>query len=568
MAKARARLDNNLLHNYDGEFAPTVVEPNSFTTPDSIIKELVRRERASRNLLDFAQFMDPGYVPFPIHCLIARKLEDVEAGRTRRLAIFVPPACGKSRLASEIFPAFCFGRTPTIEFIETSYIYDLARDFGKKVRNLLFDKRFQLIFPNVTVASDARAMDSWETVQGGQYKAEGVGGGLIGFHGHIAIIDDPFKGYVEASNPDYCEQIWNWYATTLLNRLRSYKDGPGSVVLIMQRWTGMDLGGRICELQETGAEKWDIVCVPSIAEEGDPLGRAPGEPLLPDGPNRRTLEELQLIQAKNPRLFQALHQQKPISQQGEVFNTACIRLHPWSAFPEKLALYGSSDLAFTENGGDFTVHLLFGVDEKREVWLLDLFRRQVNTEAGLSALIALMGGKSTMPRSYTPVRKWFFEKVAFQKVLEPLLQRKMREAGIFCSTESVSIHGLGGKDSPDRAGAIAGAMQMGLVHAPESAPWLGPLFHEMGAFPRGVFDDQVDTLALVGMKLQSLAGVHTPKGMVQSAEISPVGFTFEQAVARNTAIRQGKRVARVSVVVAGSNIGDVLNDFDVPVSLN
>ena len=355
-------MTNNLL--------PRLEEEGTFTSPKEIVAELIRRERAAQNLLDFARFLDPHYVAFPLHALLARKLEDIEAGRIRRLAIFIPPAVGKSRIASEFFPAWCFGRTPTMEFIGTSYSFDLVKGFGKKVRNLLLDPRYQMVFPGVTVASDARAMDSWQTSKGGEYKAEGVGGGLIGFHGHVAVIDDPLKNYKEASSPDYCEQMWNWYTTTLLNRLRSYKDGPGAVVLIMQRWTHIDLGGRISALSKKGEEKWDILSIPSIAEEADPLGRAPGEPLLPEGPNRRTLEELNSIQAKNPRLFLSLHQQKPITDQGDVFHTGWLRLNRWEEFPTQLALYGSSDFAFTEGGGDYTVHIVFGLDKAKEIWLI------------------------------------------------------------------------------------------------------------------------------------------------------------------------------------------------------
>ena len=161
-------------------------------------EELARRQAAKKGLIEFCQFMDSSYEPYPIHKLIARKLEDVEAGRLRRLAIFVPPAIGKSRLASEFFPSWFFGRNPTMEFIETSYDEALAKSFGRNVRNFLQHPNYSLLFPDVELAGDATAMAEWKTNQGGEYKAEGVGGGLIGFHGHIAIIDDPFKSYESA----------------------------------------------------------------------------------------------------------------------------------------------------------------------------------------------------------------------------------------------------------------------------------------------------------------------------------------------------------------------------------
>ena len=289
-------------------------EKVDLTVKDAAV-ELARRQAAKKSLIDYCKFMDPSYEPFDIHKLIARKLEDVEAGRLRRLAIFVPPAIGKSRLSSEFFPSWFFGRNPTHEFIETSYDEALAKSFGRNVRNFLQHPKYALLFPDVNLASDATAMAEWKTNQGGEYKAEGVGGGLIGFHGHIAVIDDPFKSYESALSDNQRRMVWDWYAGVLLNRLRSYKDGPGSVILIMQRWHDDDLGGRIEKLHEESEEEWDIVKVPSLAEADDPLGREEGTPLLPEGPNRRTKDELEQLRKRNPNIFMAVHQQKPFSDE-------------------------------------------------------------------------------------------------------------------------------------------------------------------------------------------------------------------------------------------------------------
>ena len=79
-------------------------EKVDLTVKDAAV-ELARRQAAKKSLIDYCKFMDPSYEPFDIHRLIARKLEDVEAGRLRRLALFVQPAIGKSRLSSELCPS-------------------------------------------------------------------------------------------------------------------------------------------------------------------------------------------------------------------------------------------------------------------------------------------------------------------------------------------------------------------------------------------------------------------------------------------------------------------------------
>lgn len=508
-------------------------------TAASLARSIIERERARSNLIDFARFVDGNYVPFALHRFVARKLEDVESGRLRRLAIFVPPAVGKSRLASELFPAWCFGRNPRVEVIAASYDAALAFSFGRSVRNTVLHPQFRLLFPGVDVAADASAMHEWKTTAGGEYKAEGVGGGLIGFHAHVAIIDDPFKNYEAAASLNNRRAVWDWYSSVLLNRLRPYADGPGAVVLIMQRWHDDDLGGRIEKLALRGEESWDIVSLPSIAEADDQLGRAPGDVLLPEGPNRRTIEELTALRARNPRLFMALHQQKPIADEGDLFNPSWLRPYSLNDVPKNLAIYGSSDFALSEGSGDYTVHILFGVCSAGHVWILDLWRKQSGILEGVEQCVAWMKERRA--------RRWFFERVGLNKVIGPLVRKRKAELSLWTLLDDVSVVGLGGKASDRRAGAIAGAMQMGFVHVPENAPWLGELEFELSRFPNGRYDDQVDTLSLIGIKLSELRGRHGKKAQPDERDrfvLKETSFTFSEMVDRNKRARLGRNVRR------------------------
>ena len=125
---------------------PVALTPEA-QDPAEVARELIRRRQAADSLIKYAEFMDEQYDPYQVHYHIAEKLQAVEQGKLRRLAIFVPPAIGKSRLSSEIFPSWCFGRNPTLEFIQASYSADLAFGFGLNVRNIIKDERFRLVFP-------------------------------------------------------------------------------------------------------------------------------------------------------------------------------------------------------------------------------------------------------------------------------------------------------------------------------------------------------------------------------------------------------------------------------------
>jgi phage terminase large subunit-like protein len=527
-----------------GLVAQQRLERDGYSEPESaseLVQTLLRRERARTDLISFAQFVDPNYEPYPVHRLIARKLEDIEAGRIRRLAIFIPPASGKSRLASELFPAWFFGRNPRLEFIQASYDHDLARGFGRNVRNLIKHPSFQLLFPEAQLSPDATAMDEWKLAAGGEYKAEGVGGGLIGFHAHVAVIDDPIKNWEQASSAEHRELVWNWFGSVLLNRLRSYKDGYGSVVLILQRWHDDDIGGRIEKLTKSGEEVWDIISLPSIAEENDPLERAPGEPLLPDGPNRRSLEELYSLRAKGSKLFMALHQQKPVSDDGDMFKPGWVQLYSPSELPSDLVVYMSSDFAMSENEGDYSVLCVAGVCSSGHLWLLDLWRKQCGYEEAVTRTVDLM-------LQWKP-RKFFLEKTSMARVFRPLIDKLRKERKAWTVVEEVSVIGRGKKDSPDRAGAIAGAMQLGYVHAPMTCSWLGDFLHELSLFPGGKHDDQVDMLALFGIQLDSLTGKGKLKLVEKSAPVEPVIFTFNDIVDMNRRRRMGQRVTRGAMVL-------------------
>ena len=55
---------------------------------------------------------------------------------------------------------------------------------------------------------------------------------------------------------------------------------PGALMVVVQtRWHRDDLTGRILEHAKTNGQRWLTVKLPALAEQNDPLGRAPGEAL-------------------------------------------------------------------------------------------------------------------------------------------------------------------------------------------------------------------------------------------------------------------------------------------------
>ena len=122
--------------------------------------------------------------------VISEKLQQLESGKIKRLMVFLPPRSSKSVICSKLFPAWYIGRNPDHEILTVSHSDQLSSDFGRSVRDVVNDEKFQDIFKGVNLRTDVRAAGKWKTNQGGTYYAAGVRSQIAGRGAHIAILDD------------------------------------------------------------------------------------------------------------------------------------------------------------------------------------------------------------------------------------------------------------------------------------------------------------------------------------------------------------------------------------------
>ena len=264
---------------------------------------------APRRLSAFLLYSNPSYSLQWFHKLIADSCQSLFEGRIRRLMLFVPPQHGKSEIVSRSFPAWAFGVNPGVKIAGCSYSSDLAQQFSRGIQRLMGTEEYGALFPGTVLAdggtrSYQRRVDMFETVgHGGFYKAVGVGGSLTGTPVDIGIIDDPVKDALEAGSQTYRDRVWEWYTDVFLTRLHN----QSRQILIMTRWHEDDLAGRLLEREP---EKWHVVSIPAIREDTsmaeDP--RKIGEVLWEA---RHSLSRLLEVEARSPRTFAALYQQRP-----------------------------------------------------------------------------------------------------------------------------------------------------------------------------------------------------------------------------------------------------------------
>lgn len=457
---------------------------------------------ARQSLIAFTEYTFPRYRTAALHRAIAEQLERVERGEIDRLMLLVPPRHGKSELASRRFPAWYLGRHPEHDFIAASATDDLATDFGRDVRNIIASDRYPF---DTTLAEDSQAKGKWHTSQGGVFYTAGVGGSIKGRGAHVLLIDDPFAKMEAALSEVERKRVWDWYTGTAYDRLMP----GGAIVLINHRMHEDDLSGMLLQQQAAGGDRWEVVELPALNEQGEALW-----------PEAYPVEALERIRKNTqPRFWSALYMQNPTPDDGTFFLAEWLK--PYEKAPPRSTLrcYGASDYAVTADGGDYTVHVVIGLDPDGRMYLLDLWRRQATADVWVEALCDLI-------LKWNPLY-WAEETGQIKAALGPFIERRLRERRAWVSRRQFPTR----HSKEIRAQSIRGRMALEGLYVPVYAPWFSAFRSELLSFPAGKHDDQVDALGLVGQLLDQMASGTRPK----QSERRPIDArpTFNEAFKRH-----------------------------------
>lgn len=231
-------------------------------------------------------------------------LQRITTGALKRLIIVCPPRHGKTEQGTVRYPVYRLMCNPTQRVILAAYNATLARKFSRKARRIARQI-------GMALDTERNAVEDWETQAGGGVRAVGVGEGITGQGANLIIIDDPVKSREEAESEVYRNKTYDWYTDDLYSRLE-----PGAaIVLTMTRWHEDDLVGRI--LASDDKEDWEVIRLPALAEEHDPLGRPVGAALCPERFDEAALAAIQRVQTAYA--FSALYQGRPTPHTGNMF---------------------------------------------------------------------------------------------------------------------------------------------------------------------------------------------------------------------------------------------------------
>ena len=198
-------------------------------------------------------------------------------------------------------------------------------------------------------------------------------------------------------------------------------------------------------------------------------------------------------------MWAALFQQRPAPEEGDYFKAEWLKSYDGTPVAETLRVYGASDYAVTADGGDYTAHLVVGLDPEGRMYVLDVWRRQASSDRWIDAFCDLV-------LQWKPMA-WAEEQGQIKAGVGPFLDRRQRERQAYVARQAFPTRG----DKAVRAQSIRGRMALEGLYLPTNKSWVEPLRSELLSFPAGKHDDQADALGLIGQLLDQMMPGERPR---------------------------------------------------------
>lgn len=450
---------------------------------------------------DYLNVRKSRYLPAPHHIYTASWLTEFayRQGRPNRM-LSMPYRHGKTEISVKKLVPWLAGKFPDKSGIVITHTDRLAQDHGRACRDTLRSSPHRLAFPKdeCRLRDDSQAMDRLQTGAGGVWMFMGrdtMGGG---YGADWIIIDDFFKNMEEAASETIRNKAYKTLVSDCYSRLN---EETGGIMLIGTRRHEDDPQGRIINpdnihFDPAEREKWDVIILPALAVENDPLDREIDEPLWPqrfsfDFWNRQRTSQSEVVRED----FQVQGQCNPTPTEGKYFKKNWLATYDAGELPKELRMYAASDHALRDSQeNDRHCLLMVGIDASDTIWILP------ETEWDRSDTLVMSEKMIDLMEKKHPAI-WFAAKDQISGSIGPFLQKRMRERRVYqYIKETAETKDL----QSSRAISIRNRMAMGMVKFPVFAPWWGKVEKEILTFPNGDHDDFVAALALLGMGLDAL----------------------------------------------------------------
>ena len=448
------------------------------------LDEKTKQEKVHKDFLTFVKHVWPEFIEGPHHKKIAEKFNKIAQGKIKRLIINMPPRHTKSEFASFLLPSWMVGRKPNLKIIQSTHTTELAIRFGRKAKTLMDSPEYKEIF-KTRLREDSQAAGKWETEQGGEYYAAGVGSAITGRGADLLIIDDPHSEQ-DALNVTALERAYDWYTSGPRQRLQP----GGAIVLVMTRWSTKDLTSKLVNSQKNlKADKWEIVEFPAILPSGKPVW-----------PEYWKKDELEGVKASiSIGKWNAQWMQNPTAEEGSILKRDWWRTWEKPGIPPLQHIIQSYDTAFSKKEtADYSAITTWGVfypseDSAANLILLDTMKERLEfPELRKVALeqyqywnpdtVIIEGKASGMPLTY-----------------------ELRKIGI----PVINFTPSKGQDKHSRVNAVSPMFESGMIWAPDEE-YADEVIEECASFPYGDNDDLVDSTTQAIMRFRQGGFINLP----------------------------------------------------------
>lgn len=484
-----------------------MVEDTHTFASELLYRRQVRTDFRTWAMHRLRQIAGPDVQLAPFQLLICEKLQQVADGRVRNLFISLPPGGGKSTLVTKLFSPFWMPRHKGEEgnVCLATHTATLALAMSSEVQQAMEENASVL---DATIDRDKTASEHWRLVSNQNFYAFSADQKPSGKRAGIKIFDDLVKGKAEADLKSERNRLWSWFETEFeTRRVRDITPQIG----VGTRWNVDDVYGRWIARQESLGDPVDVLEIPALCfdPKRDVLKRAVDESYWPERFSAAYLQQIRDGMRAN-RDWHALYQQDPQAEFGAFFEIGLIEQTVKMPARDALRVIGCTDYAVTGSEGngrsDYTVLMCLGMDEDRNIHVLDMWRKQATADEWSEAMFE-------MNDRYNP-EFWAEPGDMIQKAVDSFIERAYMEykkravafgrvARLF-DRRQYSQH----KSKEGRATTLRGLVSVGKVKIASQCRGSQDIMNEMRVFGTGAeHDDIVDAFALGCI---ALMGVQTP----------------------------------------------------------
>ena len=463
------------------------------------LDEKTKQEKVHKDFLAFVKHVWPEFIEGKHHKKISEKFNKLAKGEIKRLIINMPPRHTKSEFASYLLPSWMVGRKPDLKIIQTTHTTELAIRFGRKAKLLIDSPEYQQVF-KTRLREDSQAAGKWETEQGGEYYAAGVGSAITGRGADLLIIDDPHSEQ-DALNVQALERAYEWYTSGPRQRLQP----GGAIVVVMTRWNMKDLTGMLLKSQkELKSDKWEVIEFPAIMPSGKPVW-----------PQYWKLDELESVKASlSLGKWNAQWMQNPTAEEGSLIKREWWQVWDKGYIPPLQHIIQSYDTAYLKKEtSDYSAITTWGVfypnqDSPANLILLDAFKDRLEFP-------------ELKKEAWDQYRYWNPETVVIEAKASGMpLTYELRKMGIPVINYTPSK----GQDKHARVNAVAPLFEAGVIWAPDEK-FAEEVIEECASFPYGDHDDLVDSTTQAIMRFRQGGFVAHPEDEKEDS-LPPVERTY------------------------------------------